>query len=370
MPIMAFHSFTPETSTLDNFIKFKEAGFNINHTVFRNNDQLQKALDLAEKVGIKMIIYSDELVTNTETTVKRFKDHPALYGYFIADEPSPKDFSSIVDLMRKIRNIDNVHSVYVNLHPNYAPSANLEKLDYKNYVNLFVKNVNVDFLSFDNYPIVDNKIRSNWYENLEIIRNNAIQVNKPFWGFACTTIHYNYRKPTLGGLKLQQFSNLLYGAKGLQYFTYITMDDEYWKKHNYSYSIVYNNGKPTPTYNLVKNLNQQIKNLSWIFTKSKVDSVFHIGDTIPVGTKRMNFLPGKFKVFKTFGRNALVSFQSIGSQKFVMIQNKDIFKPMPFNYQTQNGVFLIDSKTGKRKTITSNTTVANIPPGDIMIFTY
>lgn len=370
LPIMAFHSFTPQTSNLANFKKFKEAGFNINHTVFRTNDQVQNALDLAQKVGIKMIIYSDELIVDTENTVKRFRNHPALFAYFLADEPSPKDFERLQRLIETVKTLDSKHPIYINLHPNYAPPTYLGNLSYNVYVDKFLKTVDVKILSFDNYPLADNKILSTWYDNLEIIKNNSQKNNKPFWAFANTTIFNNHRQPTLGGLKLQQFSNLLYGAKGLQYFTYITMDDEYWKKHNFGHAIVHNNGKPTPTYNLVKSLNQQIKNLSWIFLKSKVDSVFHIGDTIPVGTKRMNFLPKKFKIFKTFGRNALVSFQSIGSQKFVMIQNKDIFRTMPFNYQTQNGVFLIDSKTGKRKKITTNATVSNIPPGDIMIFTY
>jgi len=225
-------------------------------------------------------------------------------------------------------------------------------------------------LSFDNYPIVNNKIRDNWYQNLEIIRKEAVRVNKPFWAFACTTIHSNYRKPTIGGLRLQQFSNLLYGAKGLQYFTYVTMDNDYWKRNNYSYSIIYNNGSPTPTYNLVKSLNKQIKTLSWIFTKSKVDSVFHIGDTIPLGTKRMTAMPKKIKSLKTYGKSALVSLQSIGTRKFVIVQNKDIFKEMTLNCQVLSGVSVVNNTTGKMSAASTKETLYKIPPGDILIFTY
>jgi len=370
MPIMAFHSFTPQTSTLANFKKFKEAGFNLNHTIFKNNEQVQTALDLAQKVGIKMVIYSDELITNTEATVKRFKNHPALYGYFVADEPSPGDFSKLNSLITKIKLLDPQSVVYVNLFPNYASEESLGRLSYQNYVDEFSKKVDVEFLSFDNYPIIDNNLRNNWYENLEIVRKTSIDIKKPFWAFACSTIHSVYRKPTIGGLKLQQFSNLLYGAKGIQYFTYITMDDEYWKIHNYGYSIVFNNGTPTPTYNLVKQLNQQVKNLSWIFLKSKTDSIFHFGDAIPLGTKKMNFIPEKFKIFKTFGKSALVSFMSSGARKFVIIQNKDIYKPLAFNYQLISGVSIVDSKSGKLKKASTKETIYNIPPGDILIFTY
>lgn len=370
MPIMGFHSFTPETSTLENFLKFKEAGFNINHTVFVNNEQVQSALDLAHKAGIKIIFYSDNLKTETETTVLRFKNHPALYGYFLSDEPSPKDFAGIQVLKKKIEALDPNHFIYVNLHPNYAPQSYLENLEYNAYVDLFLKTINVKVLSFDNYPIVNNKVNHDWYHNLEIIRKNALKYNKPFWAFANATIFYNYKQPTIAGLKLQQFSNLLYGAKGLQYFTYVTMDDEYWKMHKFSYAIIHNNGKPTPTYNLVKTLNKQIKTLSWVFLKSKVDSVYHVGDTIPVGTRRMNFLPKKFKKFKTFERQALVSFMTSGSRKFVAVQNKDIFRPMSLNYELENGVSIVDNKTGKINTAPTRATNFSIPPGDIIIFTY
>ncbi|SMP94798.1 hypothetical protein SAMN05421679_106134 [Epilithonimonas pallida] len=370
MPIMAYHSFTPQTTNLYNFKKFKEAGFNINYTVFKTNEQLQLALDLAQKANIKILAYSDELITNTENTVLRFRNHPALYGYFIADEPSSKDFNRVKNLIELIKKLDSKHIVYTNLFPNYATKSLLGDLDYEDYVSLFLKQVNADLLSFDFYPIVNNQIRKSWYQNLEIIKNISQEFNKPFWAYACSTIHYDYKKPTLGGLKLQQFSNLLYGAKGLEYFTYITMDDEYWKKHNYSYSIVYNNGKPTPTYSLVKAVNEQVKRLSWVFLQSKVDSVFHIGDSIPIGTKRMNFLPKKFKKFKTFEKRALVSFMSGKNGRFVIIQNKDMFRSMPFNYQVTTGVSIIDNNTGKINKTTSKEIINNIPPGDILIFNY
>lgn len=370
MPIMAFHSFTPETSNLENFLNFKKAGFTINHTIFKTNDQVESALNLAQKAGIKVMFYSDELRTDTEKTVKRFMNHPALYGYFIGDEPSPKDFANAEELIKKIKAIDSKHVVYVNLYPNFVWPNELGHLSYEDYVSKFIKDVSVDFISFDHYPLFNNYIREQWYQNLEQIRDASIKYKKNFWAFACSTIHANYLQPILGGLKLQQFSNLLYGAKGLQYFTYITMDDDFWKKHNFSYSIVYNNGKPTPTYELVKKVNKQIKNLSWLFISSKVDAVYHIGDEIPIGTKKMDFLPEKFIIFNSSSKPALVSYMSIGSKKYILVQNKNIYEPISFNYQVNSGVSIIDRNTGKTKSVPTKNQTENIPPGDILIFAY
>lgn len=370
MPIMAFHSFTPETSNLENFLNFKKAGFTINHTMFKTNDQVESALNLAQKAGIKVMFYSDELRSDTEKTVKRFMNHPALYGYFIGDEPSPKDFANAQQFIKKIKAIDSKHAVYVNLYPNFVWPNELGNLKYEDYVSQFIKDVSIDFISFDHYPLFNNYIREQWYQNLEIIRDASMRSKKNFWAFACSTIHANYLQPILGGLKLQQFSNLLYGAKGLQYFTYITMDDDFWKKHNFSYSIVYNNGKPTPTYELVKKVNKQIKNLSWLFINSKVDAVYHIGNEIPIGTKKMDFIPEKFTVFNSATKPALVSYMSIGSKKYILVQNKNIYEPISFNYKVNSGVNIIDRNTGKTKSISTKNQTENIPPGDILIFAY
>lgn len=372
LPIIAFQGI-PETHTTDQDYKIlRDAGFNVNLQMYSNITEVKKALDKCQKYNLKLIFLIPEFrdFNITKSNIDAVKNHPALMGYYLFDEPSPSKFDELKHFSDLITKYDSKHIRYINLHPIYAPTINLENMDYSKYVNLFLSKVNVNIISFDHYAIPNNKIRPRFYDNLEIIREKSISFRKPFWAFACSVIHFNYKKPTLSGLKLQQFSNLLYGAKGLQYYTYWGVNDAFWKANNYGYAIVDENGRPTPTYNLVKEVNGQINRLSWIFSKSKVDSVFHVGDTIPIGTKRMNFLPSKFKEFKTLSNKALVSFMSNGNNKYIVIMNKNLNKFLPFNYQVFQGVSMIDNNTGKSRRLSGQKQLSKIPPGDILIFTY
>ena len=49
----------------------------------------------------------------------------------------------------------------------------------------------------------------------------ARRVGKPLWAFTLLTPHSGaYAQPTIGGLRLQAFSDLAYGAQAIQHFTF------------------------------------------------------------------------------------------------------------------------------------------------------
>ncbi|KQK27522.1 hypothetical protein AR438_00275 [Chryseobacterium aquaticum] len=373
IPIFAFHGVPPgDFSTKGQFDIMKKAGIDICYTVYNTSEEIVKALDAAQKSNVKLVVRTALIVNDTEKLVNLIKDHPALYGYGIMDEPSPSKFDNLNKIIQNIRKYDKKNVFYINLFPNYVASNNIDNYKYEDYLQTFINKVPVTFLSFDNYPLVNNKVRDDWYENLELISRVGKKNNIPFWAFACTTIHYNYLKPTLAGIKLQQFSNLLYGARVLQYFTYWTLTyEDNWIKEKYSYSIVDDKGKPTPTYDIVKTVNEQIQRLSWVFFRATSDAVFHTGNEIPLGTKRLTLPPKRFKYFSTNGRNALVSFMTNKKNKFIIIQNKSLDEDLVLNYQLEKPVKVVENNSGRTKSITStNKLKTTILPGDILIFTY
>ncbi len=372
IPIFAFHGVPPgRFSTKEQFIRMKSAGINICYTVYTSKEDAIKALNASQAAGTKLIINIRALNIGIENVVNLFKNHPALYGYALADEPSPNLFAGLQKNILDIRKLDNKHAIYINLHPNYVPREVIDGLSYEKYVKNFVEQVPVQFISFDHYPIVKNEIRENWYENLEIIRNISNQSNLPFWAFACSTVHYNYLQPTLSGLKLQQFSNLLYGAQVLQYFTYWTLTyEDNWVKEKYGYSIVDGLGNPTSTYNLVKKVNKQIQKLAWVFLDSKVNQIYHIGNQIPFGTVKLKSIPKEFQTFSTNGKDAIVSFMSNGKNKFIIVQNKSLTQNLNFDYKIKKKLSRVNNTTGKKENLLSSKRYeSNILPGDILIFT-
>ncbi len=373
MPIFAFHGVPPgEYSTVSQFSTMKRAGIDICYTLYNSNQEVKTALNAAKKANVKLIIRVSSLFTDTEGTLNLFKNHPALYGYCIGDEPNPSDFDNLAILAKKIKKIDPYHIIYINLFPNYVEPKLLNNITYRDYLNTFVQKVPVSFLSFDNYPIVKDQVRIDWYKNLEDLRSVSLNKDIDFWAFACSTIHYDYRQPTVSGIKLQQFGNLLYGAQGLQYFAYWTLNYEAnWRKENYGYSIVDDRGNPTPTYNVVKSVNEQIQRLAWVFSGAKSVAVFHTGINIPEGTKKLYSVPEQFKFFTTYGKEAIVSIMSNGKNKFIIVQNKSLSENMRLEYQPKMRIRKVDNNTGKSMELSLLKKYNDsILPGDIIVFAY
>jgi len=294
---------------------------------------MAKALKIAQKTGVKMIIACPELKTDPEKTVNRFMHHPAVAGYYLRDEPGRKDFKDLGDWAKRIRALDDKHYCYLNLLPNYADENQLGVKTYREYVNIFIKEVPLQLLSFDHYPVIGDSsgsIRENWYENLEIFSDEAAKANKPFWAFALTVAHGPYPIPTLAMLRLQVYSNLAYGAQGIQYFTYWTPKYTPWNFHNGPITL---ESKRSEVYDKMKLMNSEIQNLSPVFLGAKLVSVAHTGKSIPLGTKRLLELPKPIQVLETEGIGAVVSVLEKGSDSFLIVVNRDLVKTMKANHQ-------------------------------------
>ncbi|WP_370895471.1 hypothetical protein [Chryseobacterium gossypii] len=373
LPVFAFHGVPPgQYSTKDQFTTMKKAGIDICYTLFNNNEEVLRALDAAQEAGVKLVIKVETLFSDTERTVKLLKNHPALYGYCLLDEPPPSKFDELAKIVREIRKYDSNHITYINLFPNYVGKDVIDGYSYREYLDLFLQKVPVEFLSFDHYPIVNNEVRGDWYQNLETVRDICLKNKINFWAFANSTIHYNYLQPTIEGIRLQQFSNLLYGAQGLQYFAYWTLTYEYnWRKEKYGYSIVDDKGNPTPTYSVVKTVNEEIQRLAWVFLGAKSNAIFHTGDRIPQGTKRLFSIPNSFSSFSTKGGEALISYMSNGNNEFIIIQNKSLHQNLYFSYKLKLSLRKVNNDTGKTiSLLTKRRHSDTILPGDVLIFTY
>ncbi len=325
LPILAWYGVSPGESTVERYRELKESGITHNFTFFSSVDELAVAMDAAKEAGIKMIIHCPELEKEPERIVNRFKDHPALAGYFLRDEPGCSAFAELGQWAKRIQAVDNQHFCYLNLFPNYALPEMLGTETYREYVQQFIKDVPLQLLSFDHYPVVadasgERSLRDMWYENLEIFSDEARKAGKPFWAFALTVAHEPYPIPTLAELRLQVYSNLAYGAQGIQYFTYWTPEAGTWDFHHAP--IDFDTKKRTEVYDKIKLLNAEIKNLSSVFMNSRVVSVGHTGADIPKGTNRLGKLPDAIKFFEVEG-GAVVSVLEKENQSFLVIVNRD-----------------------------------------------
>lgn len=337
--------------------KLVEADFNMYLGWFDSAEKVEFVLSTADKVGIDIITSSPELESDTQTMVKKMSAHKSLYGYHIMDEPSERHFPGLANRINNIRKYDPVRPCYVNLYPNWAWGG---QIYYLALVRKFVQQVPVSFLSFDNYPIktVDgvSTVRHDWYRNLEDIRTVAVENDLPIWAFALALSHStdeaSYPIPTIGELRLQQFSNMLYGAVSFQYFT--------------TWGFIQNHGT-TDVYNNIKIVNSELRAFQKYFYGADIKGVWHTGSSIPSGTKKLETLPAGITRLETEDSGALVTHFTKEGRDYIAVVNKtcnwgmDLF----ISFSDTNAVMI--GKDGKKTPIEEK---YRIPAGDIRLFTW
>ncbi len=373
IPILAWHGIPSRAITQDRFYELKETGITHHYATSPNADAVAQALDFAQNAGIKMIIHCPELEKNPEETAKRFKNHPALAGYFLRDEPSREQFPELGEWARRIQSVDSIHFCYLNLFPNYASADALGTETYQQHVNLFIKEVPLQLLSFDHYPIIKDEtgtivLREEYYENLEIFADEARKAGKPFWAFALTVAHDPYPIPTMGELRLQVFSNLAYGAQGIQYFTYWT-PNRYLDFIFYEGPIDLETGKRTVVYDRIKEMSREIKNLSDVFLNANVLSIAHTGEEIPKGTIRLQKLPEKIKVLETKGMGAIVSVLEKRDKQFLVIVNRDFKNSLNVKIEGDPSLQRV-LKDGTYVPANAYVSTLEVDPGDLLIYSW
>lgn len=368
MPIIAWYGIRANEATVERFKELKEAGFTINFSEYSTMEEVETALDAANKVGIQLIIACPELRKEPEKTVRRFMKHPAVAGYFLRDEPVVADFAALAAWAKRIQAVDNSKFCYLNLFPT-GGEEHLKFLgvqNYREYVSRFNKEVPLPFLSFDHYPVLgDNVLKAEWYENLEEFSDESAKVGKDFWAFALATKHGPYPIPTQASLRLQLYSDLVYGAQGLQYFTYWTPAGDSF--YDYQHGPIGLDGKRTEIYDLVKEMNAEIKSIAGIFLGAKILSVRHTGSVIPRGTKRLTNLPEKVNVLDTHGYGAIVSLIENGDKKYLTIVNRSLKDTMELTFYADPSVKRV-LKDGSLVQADTYTATLMISPGDILIY--
>ena len=367
IPILAWFSIPEAFTNPERFRELAETGINLHFSYYSSAGAAQKALDLAEKFHLKVIVSCPELETETEKTVRRFMSHPALAGYFLHDEPITTQFKKIGDFVKRIQAVDSTHFCYINLFPNDVVPRKLKASGYRNYIYRFLREVPVRFISFDNYPVVGETLRPIWYQNLEIIAEASRKFNLPFWAFALTTAHDYYPVPDMAELRLQIYSNLAYGAQGIQYFTYWTPPVDAYDFHHGPITL---DGQRTNAYELIKAMNAEIRAVSGVFLGANVISVHHTGATIPKGTKRLKALPSPFLKIDTGNSGAVVSDLKNGDKKYLIIVNRSFLEPMDLRIEFNSDLVRQVLKDGKTNLLTSGLSSFRVEAGDIIILRY
>jgi hypothetical protein len=371
-PILAWYSIPEGESTVERYKEMKEAGITHSLTFFSSLDSLLKALDAADAAGIKMLVNCHELKEEPEKTAKLVMDHPAVAGYHLIDEPPMQMYKELGKWAKRIQSVDSKHFCYVNLLPNFAdPQEQLGTKDYMEYLSECTNHIPLQFLSFDYYPVLKDRLSKTWYQNLEQVSAESKRISKPFWAFALST---NYDEDhltpqTLASLRLQVYSNLAYGAQGIQYFTYWSATSANApSREDQRGAPISAAGKRSIVYDRVKQMSSEIKNLTGVFLDAKMLWVRHSGKgMIPAGTIRLTKLPEEIKVLDSHGAPLLVSLLEKEDNYFLVVVNKDFLNSIQLTFYGDEKVEKV-LKDGTTVSASAYDPTMELDPGDAAIY--
>ncbi len=295
-----------------------------------------ETLDMAQKHGLKVYVFDSRIGQGDEKIaemVNDFKDHPALAGYYITDEPDTSRLRSAVELMLKVKRLDPAKDAYINHLPDWAIDG---KEDYEHsFMKRYIEGAgkeNIEYIAFDNYPFKrGNRLEKTYFNNLEIIRRVGLKYDlKTSSCLQSFGMGFNgvveLRRPNADELRMNVYSNLAYGIKNAVWYPYYTRDNPSEELRMYK-SIIDSVGVKTDMYEPFRQLNSEMKQLGRTLIQLDAREVYHCGDSLWTGTQPP---PADF-IARLTDKKAEVILTRLtdkySKKEYLMVTNRSFLKP-------------------------------------------
>jgi hypothetical protein len=332
-------------------------------------------LDACQRHGLKYILIDGRrdsyaaadpaFAANLDSLVADYASHPALGGYYLADEPGMHAFPQLAAVNQHLLKKDPQRLPYINLLPNYATVAMLGS-DYETYVDSFCVTVKPKLLSYDHYALFEGVERDSYFANVETIRRAGLKHAIPFGFIFQTTPHGTYRDPSETDLRWQVNTALAYGCKALFYFTYFTPTDPAANFHN---GIIDAQGKRTSHYGMAKRINAELKTLAPTLMALTSTAVYHTPE-LPAGAVE---LPADAAIRTTAPASLVIGlFNHQDGSRWAIVVNRDMRQPTLARLELETKIKSIEElspQTGELTQLAHDGPLAgfHLPPGGLKI---
>ncbi len=249
----------------------------------------EKQLDIAKRHGLRAQLQDALLAPATlddvgqraklDELIARVRNHPALYSYFIVDEPSAGSFAALGKMVAYLREHDPAHLAYINLFPTYATNEQLGTKGepvtaYKDYLRDYFQTVKPSLLSYDHYQFAQNGDNPDYFLNLALVRRAALDAHVPFLNIVqASTWTPAMRVPGPDELRYLVYTTLAYGGQGISYYVYNAAGN--------TGGIALADGTPTPLYAALSSLNRQFAAIAKQLQPLRSLGVYHAGMSPP-----------------------------------------------------------------------------------------
>ncbi len=291
-----------------------------------------KYLDMCQQAGIKGIIWDTRYTTGdakaptpevmaklekgVDAVAAAYASHPALLGYYIADEPGSGSFPMLGAITQTLLKKDPNHLPYINLLPSYAFG---NPRSYERYIADYLKTVKPAMLSWDHYwQMFEGGDDRYYWENLEIVRRNCLKAKVPYNQIIVSLKHMGYRECSEADLRWQVWTSIAYGSRGIQYFTYCHVPGMAWGD---APGLLTKDMKRDVKWYYAQKINRRIGKLGPTLVKLTSTGVY-CTDPLPIGT--IPLLP-EAPVKKADGGAMVIGcFQDAAGKVYILPVNRSL----------------------------------------------
>ena len=162
-----------------------------------------------------------------EDSARKFRDHPAIWGMDMGDEPSAPDFEHCGKIMRRMQEMFPNQFIYLNIMPCYASAADntdeiaksqLGATSYQSYLDTYCRYVPSDYICYDYYTYAS--LPYQFYDNLTMVSKACKKTDRSHW----IVLQVNSSRPELwlsaNQLRYQANTAMAYGVETIIWACY------------------------------------------------------------------------------------------------------------------------------------------------------
>jgi hypothetical protein len=367
-PIVTYWAGPPLTDAVAQ--RMAEGGFNL--AWCRETD-----LDVARRHGLRAMLQS-ELLTPTaldsppqrdklDALVARVRQHPALYAYFLTDEPSAAAFPAWGRLVAHLRERDPARLAYINLFPTYANNEQLGTQGdvvtaYREHLRQYVSLVKPALISYDHYQFAAKGDNQQYFLNLSMIQRTAADAAVPFLNIvqACTWTPA-MRIPNTNELRYLVSTTTAYGAQGISYYVYSCAGLK-----DHAGGIIQADGAPTPLFQELKTANRDFVAIAKELQPLRLLGAYHTALREPGCNLLPPDAPFRFDSAQSMARPRgllLTCFGRASEPSHAMVVNLDYQVPVTATVIGPGSLDVFDATQGAWTSAAGASAPFPLPPG-------
>jgi len=157
-----------------------------------------------------------------ESTVATYAREPNVLGYFLADEPTARDYLSFAAITQELAKRDPGRPGLVDFMGFPGPGIHYSGMSYSKYLRGFLDRAHPALFAVDSYPLRKGNDFPYYVTCWESVSTISRQTGTPFWPILLLSPYANLRVPSTSEMAWQAFIPMAYGARGIVWFTYWT----------------------------------------------------------------------------------------------------------------------------------------------------